>query len=232
MSGFYAAIGAHYDEIFPLDDDMADFLLRALPRGRVLDLGCATGSMALHLAALGYEVHGFDLDAGMVATAQARARAAGLPATFAVRDLRDTAASGTPGSLRGAWCTGNTLVHLGGEAEIGALLRDVAVLLASINYDRVLDNSVTALPTRDTPLLTFTRTYRPAGAQLDFCTRLTLKADGHSYDHCIPLYPLRAAALESLLREAGFSDVKLSGDFTGTAWSATSYLTVAIARVP
>lgn len=240
MSEFYAAIGAQYDEIFPLDNDMADFLLRALPRGRVLDLGCATGSMALHLAALGYDVHGFDLDAGMIAAAQARACAAGLPAMFAVRDLHDAAASGAPGSFRGAYCTGNTLVHLCGEAEIGALLRDVAVLLAPggvlalqiINYDRVLDGNVTALPTRDTPLLTFTRTYRPAGEHLDFCTCLTLKATGQTFDHCIPLLPLRAAVLEQLLRQAGFSAVKLSGDFSGAPWTATTYLTVATAHKP
>jgi NADPH-dependent ferric siderophore reductase len=55
-------------------------------RGRVLDPGCGTGENTIHLARLGYDVHG--VDSSEVAIEQARARAAehGVAARFEVAD--------------------------------------------------------------------------------------------------------------------------------------------------
>lgn len=235
---FYAAIGRYYDDIFPLDCDMADFLTRHLPRGLLLDIGCATGLMALHLARMGFAVHGFDADPEMIAIAEARAAAATLPAAFAVRDMRDLQRSGKPGSFAGAYCVGNTLVHLGDEGEIARMLQAVRQLLAPagalavqiINYDRVLDAGVTELPERDTDLLRFTRHYRRNNSHIEFNTSLTLKASGATLENSIMLLPLRAATLEGLLLRAGFSSVRLFADFADAPWSPDGYLTVALAR--
>ncbi len=59
-----------------------DLLLSALPPApaRVADLGCGTGSIAVLLAGEGYDVHGVDLSAAMVAAARAKAAKAGVPA--------------------------------------------------------------------------------------------------------------------------------------------------------
>jgi ubiquinone/menaquinone biosynthesis C-methylase UbiE len=48
----------------------------------VVDLGCGTGSLAVLLAEAGHSVDGLDLSERMVALAQAKARAAGLPVRF------------------------------------------------------------------------------------------------------------------------------------------------------
>lgn len=55
--------------------------------GPVLDLGCGTGRVALHLARRGHEVVGLDADAALVAACNERA--AGLPAHAKAGDARN-----------------------------------------------------------------------------------------------------------------------------------------------
>ncbi len=55
---------------------------------RVLDLGCGTGDLCLHLAALGHEVAGIDLSGIAINLARAKAVDRGLAATFRVGDAR------------------------------------------------------------------------------------------------------------------------------------------------
>ena len=55
--------------------------------GTVLDLGCGTGRVALHLARRGHQVLGLDLDPELIATLERRG--AGLPLRTVVADARD-----------------------------------------------------------------------------------------------------------------------------------------------
>jgi SAM-dependent methyltransferase len=55
--------------------------------GTVLDLGCGTGRVALHLARRGHDVLGVDIDPDLIATL--RQRGDGLPLRTAVGDARD-----------------------------------------------------------------------------------------------------------------------------------------------
>ena len=54
----------------------------------ILDVGCGTGSLSVLLAQAGYAVRGIDFSEGMVATARAKAAAAGVAARFEVDDRR------------------------------------------------------------------------------------------------------------------------------------------------
>jgi SAM-dependent methyltransferase len=59
------------------------------PPGRILDLGCGTGSLALVLAEAGHEVIGVDRSAGMLDVARAKAAAAGVRVGLARGDAGD-----------------------------------------------------------------------------------------------------------------------------------------------
>ena len=54
----------------------------------ILDVGCGTGSLSVLLAQAGYDVRGIDFSEGMVATARAKAAAAGVAARFEVDDAQ------------------------------------------------------------------------------------------------------------------------------------------------
>jgi SAM-dependent methyltransferase len=59
--------------------------------GRILDLGCGTGRVALDLARRGRSMRGIDLDPELVGTFNARAAAARLPVSAAAGDAREFA---------------------------------------------------------------------------------------------------------------------------------------------
>lgn len=66
--------------------------LGALGAGsRVLDLGCGTGDLALHLAASGHDVTGVDISSMAVNLARSKAAERGVTATFRVGDARHPA---------------------------------------------------------------------------------------------------------------------------------------------
>ncbi|KQU99007.1 class I SAM-dependent methyltransferase [Devosia sp. Root105] len=76
-------------------------LLPAEP-GRVLDLGCGTGSLSLLLAALGHEVIGTDVSPNMLARAQAKVAAQGPSPVFQVGDAAHP--DFPPGSFSAVLC--------------------------------------------------------------------------------------------------------------------------------
>lgn len=90
MNAVFDAYAAYYDLLYR-DKDYAGeaawlhaLLQRHAPGARsVLELGCGTGAHAVHLARLGYAVHGLDLSAPMLE--RARAQAATLPESLAER---------------------------------------------------------------------------------------------------------------------------------------------------
>ncbi|MGH2992820.1 MAG: class I SAM-dependent methyltransferase [Solirubrobacterales bacterium] len=70
-----------YAADLPLWEELADGA-----GGPILELGCGTGRVALHLARLGHEVVGLDVDAGLVAELDSRAADADLAARAVVAD--------------------------------------------------------------------------------------------------------------------------------------------------
>ncbi|MDR2078417.1 MAG: methyltransferase domain-containing protein, partial [Treponema sp.] len=81
MIDSYDDLLEYYDELFPVEKKRIDFIesLAALKSGgsesrplRVLDIGCATGSTALHLARRGMDLVGIDCNETMIQSANRR----------------------------------------------------------------------------------------------------------------------------------------------------------------
>ncbi len=64
--------------------------------GRALDIGCGRGGWSVELGRRGWQVTGIDFVPGALKAAQARARAAGVPARFVRGDLTRLEQAGLP----------------------------------------------------------------------------------------------------------------------------------------
>lgn len=178
----YEDLSSAYDALFPQNPAATDFILGLAGHGhsrhgevrRVLDLGCATGSQLLDLAASGWEAHGLEPSVPMLGKARAKAELAELEADFREGGMLDATALFPAGHFDLVLCLGNTLPHLGSGEELETFVADLAGLLAPggfavlqlLNYDLVLDRLASedyAFPPLEAGGVTFLRRYESAG---------------------------------------------------------------------
>ncbi len=114
----WSALAAGWEDLFPLRPArlaLAEAL--APPGARILDAGCATGSLPRALAARGRTAHGLDLDPTFLDVARRRAEAEGLPITWHLAGLLDLGRVTAGNRFRLITCLGQTLPHLLEEPE-------------------------------------------------------------------------------------------------------------------
>jgi glycine/sarcosine N-methyltransferase len=211
----YQAFADYYDEIFPPDQDTITFLTTFFQRGKLLDIGCGTGSYALSLAKMGYPVTACDLDAAMVG--KAKRKATDSPVDFSVKNMLSMDEFER---YVGIYCIGNTLVHLDSSAEIllamtkmyQALVPGGKLVVQILNYDRILDFSIKSLPTVVAGEISFERNYERTGLKILFSTRL--KVPGRVFEASLSILPIRSEMLFGLLKKAGFTEIRLRSGFT------------------
>ncbi len=241
---FYQSISAYYDRIFPMDPNTLSFLdSRARPGSRILDIACGTGGYSIALAERGHRVTGIDLDRAMIRHARSKARDPDGTPDFRVMDMLSMTADLDPG-FELVFCIGNSLVHLESDEQIGQLLEDCRSLLGPegvlilqiINYDRILAEGLTGLPTlRDeAAALEFLRNYEldPAGRVVIFRTELRVGrgADQRVIHNQIPLRIVTSERLTRLVGAAGFQSLELFGGFDGRPLSLESLPLILSAR--
>jgi SAM-dependent methyltransferase len=233
VTPFYDAVCAHYDDIFPTDGAQVRLVEGALAgAARVLEIGAATGNLAIPLAAHIREIVGIELSAAMVAIAEAKAAAAGSTARFLALDMRELGGAFAAAAFDGIVSVGNTIVHLRDEAEIAAVIGDASRLLAPggrlllqvINYQRILDGRIAELAPIDNAAIRFERRYAFArgDGRIDFDTVLTVKASGERLANSVPLFPIEPEALRRILAGAGFTVAAEHGSFRGDAFAPAS----------
>ncbi len=241
---FYTTIAKHYDDIFPLDE-AAPAYIRALspPPGPVLDAGCATGSLAIKLAAAGYRVQGIDLDQDLIRIAQAKAAAAGIgkeSLSFRALDMRQASLAFEPGAYSLLLCLGNTLPHLLGPREIAdalsgfrRLLRPGGrILLQLINFQRIIEKGIKGLPCVENDKIKFERDYQGIAPNrpFRFATRLWVKPEPQPLFSSVELFPLYGIDLDSILAQCGFVGRAFHADFSGAPAKTDSVSLIVSAR--
>jgi 2-polyprenyl-3-methyl-5-hydroxy-6-metoxy-1,4-benzoquinol methylase len=113
----YDAEEAGYDEDIPLTEQWARTL-----GGPLLDLACGTGTMAVHLAKLGYQVTGLDIVPEMIAWASQKAAAQSVSIEWVEADAR---AFQLQKQFRFVYMLGNAFQHFLTRADQEALLARV-----------------------------------------------------------------------------------------------------------
>ncbi len=237
---FYSSIVKAYDEIFPLNKAQANFIEELFPvflGKKVLDSGCGTGSLAIELGRRSATVEAFDLDDTMILKAKAKCPQA-IDVSFAQDDLLKFQNHYTPDSFNLIYCLGNTLAHLPSLNEVELYIHAAAemlqdggsILMQVVNYDRVIENKISQLPTIDSENYIFERNYIPEPhGIIQFSTILREKKTGETYTQSLPLIPILKDDLSKMLSKY-FSDVKFFGSFKGDNWSPESFHTVVVAQ--
>ena len=238
---FYEAIAKHYDYIFPHREARLDFVLSFMGEGQqeIVDLGCATGALAIALATKGHKVTALDLNEQMVSAGKERADRLGLAIDFYAKDMCEVESLCQPASQSCALCFGNTLVHLKSLdkvtefcASVASVLKPGAFFLGQIvNYDRILSLKPPGLPTIENEHIRFERLYHYGTdeSKIVFQANLFVKESGEESSEEVTLLALTKAQLRGSLKKAGFSSVDFYSDYGRSAWSVKSTPTFFIA---
>ena len=241
MSEFYQSIAKYYDYIFPLSDTLKGFLrsFGITKEDHILDVGCATGEVALYLAQHSHTVTGFDLDPDLVEIARLKQGESGVEnVRFLIGDMNDLDSMFTAGQFRIVLCLGNTLVHLPSSDAINDFFRKITGILAHgglfvfqiLNYEKILDQRTVELPLIDNEKITFERRYdhdihKP---RIAFNTGLTVKATSETIDNSIDLWPLQHKEIMKMPSTQLYRSVQFLGGFDGRVFSEGDDLLIGV----
>lgn len=246
METLYDNLLEYYDELFPVEDKKIDFINKELYRywsstglPKVLDVGCATGSIDFALIKKNLLVTGIDNNISMIQSACRRNPEPKNKARFFCMDMLEAAKILAPASFKGVLCLGNTLVHLHNPEEIANFLRgarrlmesDGVLILQVVNYDKILADGIEELPSIETLRCTFVRNYSllPDG-HIKFNGTVYSSSNVAVFRDQVELYPLRSKELRDLLNEEGYRDIEFYSDFDGQPFDGASFGLVAVAR--
>lgn len=239
---FYSSIIEAYDEIFPLNKLQVGFIEDVYPvlsGKRMLDVGCGTGSLAIELGRRGAAVEAFDLDIDMIEKAKDKCPQA-LNVHFSQNDLLKFSDGYKPERFDVVYCFGNTLAHLNDEKEIQLFLQSAKsvlkpngiLLLQVVNYDRIMNDKITKLPTIESDHFIFERNYSFSKENVvQFSTILKNKPSDQMSEQSVQLFPIKKIDLFKEILATGFLEVNFFGNFKNEPWDNDSFHTVVKACV-
>lgn len=236
---FYRELSKVYDIVFPKNDETVKFLCKNLsPNSHILDIACGTGSCALALGDIGHKLIGTDLDKSMLEIAKAKSK--NLNVSFVQCDMSNIGEVFNGDKFDLVYCIGNSIVHLQDKQKIQRLINEIyskltqegVCIIQIINYDRIIDENITSLPTidREKQGVKFIRDYeyKEELNLVYFNTELIIKENGHDkhYKNSVPLITLRSDELVNMMKQAGFSEINLFGDFSFNTYTKEAYATI------
>ncbi|HOW37425.1 MAG TPA: class I SAM-dependent methyltransferase [Candidatus Izemoplasmatales bacterium] len=221
----YNDFASSYDQIFPADPETTAFLHSVFPRGaRLMDVGCGTGAYAEAMGEKGHIVVGVEPNPEMLAIANNRHRRPNV--TFGPQGIEDL---GDEETFEGLYCIGNVLVHLPTQKAVLEGLKRMwtaikpggTLVVQIVNYDRVIDQNITSLPTiQGDDGSSLERTYDHRRDKIVFTT--LLRTPKREYRGSVNLLPLRARKLEALMKTAGFDKIRFFDGFSKKPFSPQS----------
>ncbi len=227
---FYSSIAAYYSEIFPFNPSqitLMEEMMGNLQGKTILDVGCASGELAFHLAQLGAKVTAIDLNKSLLAAAKEKRSHENV--TYMWANMLHIARLFGRAKFDGVVCFGNTLVHLMNPMQMRDFFSGVLTVLKPggkfmlqiLNYDKIFAERPDNLPLIETPALRFERNYvyEQGTREINFLTSLTLKQTGEVIDNQTELLGLGSADLTLLMDVAGLKEITLYGGFDGSQFT-------------
>lgn len=226
---FYDAISKYYDIIFPASQDTVKFLAECIgpPKKSVLDVACGTGDYSIELDKLGLDLTAVDIDKEMIKALTEKIITKESSVKCLQADMQDLSTKFDKGSFDAVYCIGNSLVHLDSLDKIETFFKDVRELLTKdgtfifqiINFDRVISKNIKSLPTivNEAVPLKFERFYSYANRKIAFKTILSV--ENKVIENEIYLFPLLFEDAVSILKNAGFKELHVYGDFKKSDYS-------------
>ncbi len=220
---FYKTIHKYYDFIFPLNIQQVYFVKNEVSTDnekKILDIGCATGSLAIELGKTGYIVDAIDLDENMIYSAKQKQKNSNV--RFKVANMLKLHEDFSPDSFNGISCFGNTMVHLTSkqlivdflESAYRILKKEGKLMLQILNYEYILKAQVTELPIIDNENITFKRYYQYLeNGLINFKTTLVTKYNNAVVQNEVLLYPITKSKLLTLIEESGFKNIRSFHNF-------------------
>lgn len=225
--------------------ELLEETLAEAPARRILDLGCGEGHHTRFLSERGYEVVG--IDASEPALERARGESIPQDVQFILTDLGAVERS-VHGHFGAALCLGNTLAHLLSPESVSRmliglrrrLLPGAPVVLHGLNYDRILDQGIRALPVNlvpraksETAVFEFVRP-REDGIVLHTVTAAHYRPGDDPPVQVVETFQAqlrgwRRAEIETMLEVARFSIREIWGDMQRSPYGSDSTELVVVA---
>ena len=224
IESFYDALAQNYDEMtgfrkrFIQEKPFFHLLVEKYRITTALDAGCGTGFHALLLAQLGVRVTAVDISTAMLQLAERHARELELSVEFRRVNFETHLEKQR---FDAVFCLGNSLAHLLSQEELQKAIRNFSrmlrpqkiLFLQTLNYDRILATKECVQSVKESNGKTFIRFYDYREEMLGFNLLTIGKTNGvvEQSFQSVELRPLRRTELISMLKEAGFDDIKSYG---------------------
>jgi ubiquinone/menaquinone biosynthesis C-methylase UbiE len=221
---FYTSIARFYDYIFPVSSAQVNFVsdsLSNIKSAKLLDVGCGTGNLTLSLSEKCRSIVGIDIDDEMLNLAKQKPKPENV--SFEYGNMLTLNEKFLANEFEGVICFGNTLVHLDNLAEVESCIQQYnsilktggKLLIQIINYDRILNEEISFLPTIENEFIKFERDYcyLKVENKIKFKTRLTSKTSSERIDNEHMLYPITEIELYKVFINNGFEVLNRYGSF-------------------
>ncbi|MEG2251820.1 MAG: class I SAM-dependent methyltransferase [Clostridia bacterium] len=193
-----------------------------IPRGKVCECACGTGSITIHLSQLGYQMTGVDLSPDMLFEASQKARKSGAMIPFVKQDMRSLHLHR---QMDAVLCTNDGLNYLKDASELGSFFHAALMavreggglfmdLSTPYKLETILGNHFIGDETPEIAYLWQNR-YSRAHQCVDLNMAIFVRQENETYlriGEQQRQYAHNAQFLTDLLLDTGFVDVRVFAD--------------------